>query len=425
MSTSDSWKSLGRWTIALTGALLLGILPGCVGEQTDSATMIEPADAPSVPLPPKSVVLGEFIAHVRPSRRSITFEAATPAAGKGVSPQSIDDLNVTQDGVAGSGPANTIELVTNTVGYNAQCPAGYQTASFCGNVTLRHFFSGSLANVFVQVLSVYSPTTGLEMTGHGGINGDGSEFGLDATKGLWKYTAPAATTPGIVGASPNNSGTRDWVFANPDDADTYIRMRVISSLTYASYVFDFSSQAFVDACATGTNVGAVSQSTQTMPFPFTLYGNTDTTVKFNKRGMITFGAVAGTASGVSLALPSASAPKPALFVFWDDIGFAATSTGMCYVTIGTAPNRKYVIEWNNMNFVPVADQTASLTFEAVLSEGTNNIDVVYKTMTGPTTRVSGNLATVGVQNATGTVATSEFHLPDFGSANAYTFVAQP
>ncbi len=425
MSTSDSWKSLGRWTIALTGALLLGILPGCVGEQTDSAPAIEPADAPSVPLPPKSVVLGEFIAHVRPSRRSITFEAATPAAGKGVSPQSIDELNVTQDGVTGSGPANTIELVTNTVGYNGQCPIGYQTSSFCGNVTLRHFFSGSLANVFVQVISVYSPTTGLEMTGHGGINGDASEFGLDATKGLWKYTAPAATTAGVLGVSPDNSGTRDWVFANPDDADTYIKMRVISSLTYAGYIFDFSSQAFVDACATGTSVGAVSQSTQTMPFPFTLYGNTSSTVKFNKRGMVTFGNVNGTASGTNLSLPNTSAPKPALFVFWDDIAYGASGAAMCYKTLGSAPNRQYVIEWKNMNFVTAADQTASLTFETILSEGTNNIDVIYDTMSGPTTRTTGDSATVGVQNATGTVATFEFNTPDFGTGNAYTFVPQP
>jgi hypothetical protein len=40
----------------------------------------------------------------------------------------------------------------------------------------------------------------------------------------------AAPTGGFVGRSPDNQATRDWVFANPDDADTYIYLRAVASL---------------------------------------------------------------------------------------------------------------------------------------------------------------------------------------------------
>ena len=184
-------------------------------------------------------------------------------------------------------------------------------------------------------------------------------------------------------------------------------------------------KSFVDACANGTSVGKVSSSSQTMPFAFLFHDAGSTAVEFTKRGMITFGGASGTTSGENLVLPDSGAPGPAVYAFWDDIDFGGANSTMCYQTIGSAPNRKYVIEWKDMDFVDAADGVASLTFEAILSEGTNNIDVVYDTMTGPTSRADGDSATVGVQNATGTVSTSEIDTPDFGSGNAYAFVPQP
>jgi hypothetical protein len=424
MKVHDCLKSVGHGAVVLSFGVL-GALPGCGGESTP-VPLAQPSDSagrPAPSLPMGSVVVGEYLAHFSPTERKMTFTAVHPTSA-GRAAQSIDALNVVSDDIPNSGPQGTVELLTNSAGTNSDCPAGHQTQTFCGNVTLSQFYTGSLSNVFVQVTSI-TDATGTEITDHGATNGDTSEFELDATKGLWKYTAPAATTDGVLGQSPDNAGTRDWIFSNPDDAETYIMLRVVASQSYSSYTTDFSSQAFVDACSIGTNLGTPSSATQTMPFPFTLYGNTSSTVKFNRRGMITFGSVAGTSSGVNVELPSTAAPKPALFAFWDDIAFGASSSGLCYATTGTAPNRQYVIQWKNMNFVAAADKTASLNFEAILSEGTNNIDVVYDTMTGPTGRASGDSATVGVQNAGGTVATAEFNQGNYGSGNAYAFIPVP
>jgi hypothetical protein len=403
--------------------------PGC-GTGEESGPSVTPSlDDPTVALGSSTRVI-EFLAHVSPKSRSVTFtrvqdEAHGAPALPGLSPQSVDDLTIDQDNSAGSGAASTVELVTNSVGTDGACPSGHTTSSFCANVTLRHFYPRSLANVFMQVVWVKDYNM-VSLPDHAGINSDASELGLANTYGLWKYTAPAATTPGVLGQSPDNDGARDWIFANPDNADTLIKLRVVASLSYSSYVMGGSSTSFVDACAVGTNLGKPANVAQTMPFPFTLYSATSATVHFNPRGMITFGAVGGTSSGSNVKIPSGLAPKPGLFAFWDDIGYGAAGTSaLCYATLGSAPNRKYVVTWRQMNFIPVADQAASLTFSTFLSEGTNAIDLVYNTMTGPTSRATGSSATVGVQNATAAVATQVYNTSSFGSGTAYSLSPVP
>jgi hypothetical protein len=397
------------------------------GTGTDDTGIDDPAPPPPLT---RGFVVGDYIGHISPKARSITFEKIKKAKSSAlIGTQDLtgsnDSLNFDNDGVAGSGSVNTAELVTNSTGVDSECPVGYQSNTFCGNVTLRHFYPRPLSYVYVQVSLIRDATGANTIYDHSGLNSDPSDGNLDATFGLWQYTAPAATTPGVLGQSPHNSGSRDWVFANPDNADTWIRLRIVAAVAYTSYMMDFSSQAFVDACSGGTSLGTTASTTQTLPFPFTLYALNSSTVRFNKRAMVTFGSVSGTSTGSNIALPASLAPKPGLFVFWDDITFNSTNSSMCYRTIGSAPNRQYVVTWKNMMFTPAADQPASLTFSAFLNEGTDKIDLVYDTMTSATARADGSSATVGVQNATASAATAEFNTPDFGSGNAYTLVPIP
>jgi hypothetical protein len=206
-------------------ALIAATSLGCAVEP-ESAGIEAAAPAP----PPQGFITADFRAHLQPGARKITFERVRDHAGEpGIGPQDVTDLTITQDTIAGSGPANSVELVTNTVGYDAACPSGFQSGTFCGNVTFRHFYGLSLSDVHVQVTKV-TDVNGAVITGHGGINNDASLHGLDPSQGLWKYTATGASNSGVVGRSPNNQATRDWVFANPDNADTYIYLRAVASL---------------------------------------------------------------------------------------------------------------------------------------------------------------------------------------------------
>lgn len=401
---------------ALALVLSLPLAAGCADAADPAPVSARPLAEP-LPLPEQSVVIAEIVAHVSPSKGTITFERLDRGAPSSTT-QSIDELNLVESGAENDGPPTTVELVTNTVGYDAECPAPYQISTFCGNVTLRSFYTRSLSNVFVQVTSIDPPT------GHNALNSDPSEFALEDTFGLWKYKAPAAASPGVLGEAPHNDGSRDWVFANADGTDSSIFLRVVASLKYAEYTLDYSSASFIDACAGGAATGLASGQ-QTLPFPFTLYNSTNTVVRYNSRGMITFGNVSGTSIGLNTALPSSRAPKPGVFVFWDNIKYGLGGK-MCYKVVGAAPNRKAVITWNNMTFTDAPDSnTASLQFGAILSEGTNNIDVVYQTMSGMTSRVTGDSATVGVQDELNEAATVEYNQGNFGAGSAYTFVPIP
>ena len=53
------------------------------------------------------MVFGEFVAHLRPKDHSMTIERVGDgrAYGPNLEPQSLDSLNIIQNGVTGSGPA--------------------------------------------------------------------------------------------------------------------------------------------------------------------------------------------------------------------------------------------------------------------------------------------------------------------------------
>jgi hypothetical protein len=391
------------------------------------------------PAPPaRGTVVAQISAHASPRNRKLSF---LPAAGSPhLGTASIDSLPIVQDDTAGSGPASTVELVTNSVGDTLAgdtCPGvAPGQGAFCANVTLNQFYPRPLNHVFVQITSITNTNFQPFSVKHQGLDDDGSELGLDSSLGLWKYTAPNSTTPGVLGVAPDNSGTRDWVFANPDDADTLIGLQVIGTLTYSSYTRTASSLPFVDACASGTNIGTPTATQITLPFPFTLYDTTSSTVTVNRRGVLVIGASNLIAPATTVALPSSgnvpkcnlfkqcSVPRPAIFPFWDGLIYMANGA-VCTQASGTAPNRTFAITWEHLERNAVNDIGSDYTFTAVLHEGTDVIDLLYGSMLGPAPNASGGAATVGVQNAAGTVATSETNTTHYGTGASWTLTPVP
>ena len=100
------------------------------------------------------------------------------------------------------------------------------------------------------------------------------------------------------------------------------------------------------------------------------------------------GSAAGTVGNVP---PSLIAP------FWDDL-IMYSNSAITTKTVGVAPNRQFVVEWSNLGVLDEngTDLNASLAFEAVLYEGSNDVQFLYRSMSGP--RSDGSSATVGMQN---------------------------
>jgi hypothetical protein len=396
-------------------ALALGAA-GCAG-----------ADEPEAwEAPPGYAHLGEFVAHINPKAQSITFErlpSKVADEAPGLGPQSIDEATITQDGVPNSGPADTLELVNNgSPGTNGSCPIGFQSNTFCGNITMRSFYAGrSLNNAYLQVTKVAN-TSDVDLSGHSGVNSDGSFGTLSNTLGLWKFTGTGAPT-GVLGPSGSgaNAGARDIVFANPDDATTKIYLHAYTTLTYGSYAqAGTDSSAFIDASTASGKVqvlkngDGISPKTSTLPFAFTFYNVTyasGSTVTVNRYGGLGFGSQLGANTGANVALPSALATSfhPGVFAFWDDINYTTNdaNSGVWVATTGSAPFRKFVVTWKTMKFTGDTNGTTALTFSMILNEGSDKIDFAYSSMTSSVkaAQAAGNSATIGVQNAAGNAAT--------------------
>jgi hypothetical protein len=142
-------------------------------------------------------------------------------------------------------------------------------------------------------------------------------------------------------------------------------------------------------------------------FPFTFYGNTYSEIQVSSNGLTGFGSALGTEAapqdgccsgwGIPSNDPNAmynNIIAPA----WTDWTPSA-SAPVTVETQGTAPNRKFVLQWNNVpEYIP---GTGRLTAQLVLSEGSSDI-TMYTTSMNVTNQ--WHLVTQGIQNATGSEA---------------------
>jgi subtilisin family serine protease len=156
--------------------------------------------------------------------------------------------------------------------------------------------------------------------------------------------------------------------------------------------------SFIDANTVLPLTGDDASTAVTLPFPFTFYGQTHTTAHVSTNGFLNF--LAPNATFGNSAIPSTFAPNGAIYPFWDDLfvdGAASVRTEL----LGAAPNRQFVIEWRNVHFF--ADSTRRLRFEVVLFEN-GRILTQYTDIDNADGRETGNSATLGIENQTGTVA---------------------
>jgi hypothetical protein len=164
--------------------------------------------------------------------------------------------------------------------------------------------------------------------------------------------------------------------------------------------------SFVDLAAAGgagVLAGADDATADlTLPFAFQFYGVSYTRVCVSSNGALYFITTASACSGftdfANTDLSGTAGPNdlPAVFPFWTDLAFQVGGS-VVYQTVGAPGARRFVIEWNKA--YPLGS-ASPVTFEVVLSEGTNRILLQYDTVDlGPGDPASkGGHATIGVRN---------------------------
>ena len=124
-------------------------------------------------------------------------------------------------------------------------------------------------------------------------------------------------------------------------------------------------------------------------FSFPYFGNSFTSFKVSTNGFITFRTDHSDSYYTNGYLPDTSNPDGVVAALWDDL---VVDGRVYYQTLGTAPNRRLVVQWTGTRFY---SNSATLNFEIVLHES-GDISLRYETMSG--THANGDSATIGVED---------------------------
>ncbi|MCI0689238.1 MAG: carboxypeptidase regulatory-like domain-containing protein [Sporichthyaceae bacterium] len=182
------------------------------------------------------------------------------------------------------------------------------------------------------------------------------------------------------------------------DGNETLDFAVVQRQDSFGYFCVLQTPGFIEAGTVLPLTGDDASTTITLPFAFPFYGQNHTTAHVSTNGNINF--VAPSTVFGNVAIPATAAPNGAIYSLWDDIvvdGGGSVRTA----SLGSAPNRSFVIEWRDVRFI--GDATQRVDFEIVLREN-GQILTQYRNISPTVGREQGNLATLGIENQTGTVA---------------------
>ncbi len=203
---------------------------------------------------------------------------------------------------------------------------------------------------------------------------------------------------GPTGFTPGDAST--MTISNATDADSTVLTGLSANSVYDFYVIancgtnsDTSAVAtfntnpgflawdnscgpgFIDIVSSGTQIQGITDDSEfglTLPWPWLVNGTTVNTVTIGNNGGVLFNTLTGNVSY--------TATGNGMFPFVQDLA-TITNGGIYYQSIGTAPNRMFVIQWNNIANYGSATPANGATFEIVVMEATNEVYYIYGDLT--------------------------------------------
>ena len=215
----------------------------------------------------------------------------------------------------------------------------------------------------------------------------------------------------IVRASTNDgrcAGQAGEQTINHEGGTSDIDLSVMTAGDEGGYTCTYGPQTYIPA-ADDLGIDGDGFNHQVQPsFPIKLYGFEYTQAWISDDGVLALRNpdVLGDISWIAAPIPSTGPdgePNAALYPFWTDWGVDAASsirTG----EVGTAPNRRFVVEWRNVYYAGVAGDTSQrVTFEVIIDEG-GDITFVYADINSANPIERGSIATVGIEDDQGLIA---------------------
>ena len=155
--------------------------------------------------------------------------------------------------------------------------------------------------------------------------------------------------------------------------------------------------SFVDISATGTRLPLGDNQVSAAPigFTFNFYGRATSQVFVSSNGFLSFVGQQGAGCCAGGLIPDPGCPNEVIAGFWTFLDPTASGAGVYYQTLGGAPTRRFIVEFKA---VPLSIGTPLTTWEIILYEGSNEIQVQYVSADS-----DGRTASAGTENASGTV----------------------
>jgi HYR domain-containing protein len=156
--------------------------------------------------------------------------------------------------------------------------------------------------------------------------------------------------------------------------------------------------------------GIIPDKDVPLGFSFSFQGNTYDRVNVYMNGFLLFGPLPSLTNGYPDAgfIASLSNPNNILALAWTDWQPNLVPDGIRFETRGTAPNRRFILQFNNVpeyysssRVGAIVPSAGRLMSQVVLSEGSNDITIYTNSMNVTNSR---HFVTQGIENSTGTDA---------------------
>lgn len=202
------------------------------------------------------------------------------------------------------------------------------------------------------------------------------------------------TTPDVDGGAGTDAAPVDTDASTTPDAGAPL----------AHYTQSAGTATWIDACAMGTDLmpSNTDENTVTVDldgFEFLFFGEPITMLRASTNGWLSFSQFltdsAPRHESGRLELPTEGAPNAAIYALWEDLRVADTD-GLC-AGFTTGASRTLVVQWQAA-FTQSGGDLGDLEFQVQMTEGTNEIQILWQTADAgtATARLAGS--TIGLEN---------------------------
>jgi hypothetical protein len=148
-----------------------------------------------------------------------------------------------------------------------------------------------------------------------------------------------------------------------------------------------------DVVTAGNLIGDDYFQSLSIGFPFYFYNKQYSTLSASTNGLIGFGGSSNAWTPVDLP-SSGFSPANLIAPFWTDL-YKGGSSKILYATRGSAPNRVFILDYQDME--EYANAAARISFQVLLYEGSNAIEIQFKKLEG---LLSSRRVSIGIQGVT-------------------------